>query len=66
MEKTTEDIVCHIRKWSLERISEIHEEVAGKQHDNGELDDAYAIYQEFEEWIEPEGTDIDLLSLEEQ
>ena len=66
MEKTTEDVVCHIREWSLERISEIHEGVAGKQHDNGELDDAYAIYQEFAEWIEPEGDDIELLSLEEQ
>ena len=55
MEKTTEEIVSHIREWSLERIADMHDEVAGTHHDIGQLDDAYAIYQEFEEWIEPKG-----------
>ena len=65
MEKTTEEIVSHIREWSLERISDMHEEVAANHHDIGQLDDAYAIYQEFEEWIEPKGEDIELLTLED-
>ncbi len=65
MEKTTEEIVSHIREWSLERIGEMHEEVASNHHDIGQLDDAYAIYQEFEEWIEPKGEDIELLTLED-
>ena len=65
MEKTSEEIVCHIREWSIDRIADMHEEVAGTQYDMGQLDDAYAIYKEFEEWIEPEGEDIELLSLED-
>jgi len=65
MEKTTEDVISHIRDWAVERVGEIHEEVAGKHHDDGRLDDAYAVYQEFAEWIEPEGEDIDLLCLDE-
>ena len=65
MEKTTEEIVSHIREWSLERIADMHNEVADNHHDIGQLDDAYAIYQEFEEWIEPKGEDIELLTLED-
>ena len=65
MEKTSEEIVCHIREWSIDRIADMHDEVAGTQHDMGRLDDAYAIYKEFEEWIEPEGEDIELLTLED-
>ena len=65
MEKTTEEIVSHIREWSLDRIADMHDEVAANHHDIGQLDDAYAIYQEFEEWIEPKGEDIELLTLED-
>ena len=65
MEKTTEEIVSHIREWSLERIADMHDEVAANHHDIGQLDDACAIYQEFEEWIEPKGEDIELLTLED-
>jgi len=64
MEKTSEEIVCHIHDWAVDRIADMHQEVADNQKDMGELDDAYAIYQEFAEWIEPEGEDIELLSLE--
>ena len=53
------------REWSIDRIADMHDEVAGTQHDMGRLDDAYAIYKEFEEWIEPEGEDIELLTLED-
>ena len=64
MEKTTEENISDIKDWALERIGEIHELVSIHQHDAGQLDDAYAIYQEFAEWIEPEGEEIDLLYLE--
>ena len=64
MEKTSEEIVGHIHDWAVDRIADMHQEVADNQRDMGELDDAYAIYQEFVEWIEPEGEDIELLSLE--
>ena len=64
MEKTTEEIVSHIREWSLERIADMHDEVANNHHDIGQLDDAFAIYKEFAEWIDPEGEEIDLLCLE--
>ncbi len=64
MEKTTEEIVDGIRDWALERVAEIHADVALHQHDQGQLDDAFAIYKEFAEWIDPEGEEIDLLCLE--
>jgi len=64
MEKTTEDIVAHVREWAIDKIGNLHEEVYKNQKDIGNLDDACAIYQEFVEWIEPETKEIDILSLE--
>ena len=54
MATTTEDIVGHIREWSLDRAAnmDIHKE------------DARAILAEFYEWIEPENEDLEILSLE--
>ena len=51
---TTEDIVGHIREWSLDRVAnmDLHKE------------DARAILAEFYEWIEPEGDELEIVSLE--
>ena len=65
MKLETEDIVAHARSWAIDRVGEIHEEVSYHKHDNGELDNAYAVYQEFAEWIEPESEDLEIVSLEE-
>ena len=54
METTTEDIVAHVREWSLERAADrsVSEE------------NARAILAEFYEWIEPEGDELEIVSLE--
>jgi hypothetical protein len=66
MEKTTEDIVAHVREWAIDRVGDLNEEVYKNQKDIGNLDDACAIYQEFVEWIEPETKELDILSLEQE
>ena len=43
MEQTTDDIVAHIREWSINKV-ESAESIGNKD----------AIYKEFEEWIELE------------
>ena len=65
MKMETEEIVSNIREWALSRVGDLHEEVSKQQHDFGELDDAYAVYQEFAEWIEPETSDLEIVSLDE-
>lgn len=54
MVMTTEDIVSHVRGWSLDRAADmdIHK------------DDARAILAEFYEWIEPDGNELEIVSLE--
>jgi len=54
MTATTEDIVAHVREWSLDRAADI----------SVPKEDARAIIAEFYEWIEPEDEDIDIISLE--
>ena len=50
----TEDIVAHVRDWSIDKIEEA--EVVG---------DKIALYAEFEEWIEIEDEgDLEIVSLE--
>ncbi len=44
MTATTEDIVAHVRSWSLDRAADM----------DVDKDDARAILAEFYEWIEPE------------
>jgi hypothetical protein len=54
MNATTEDIVSHIREWSIERVA-----------DKSVLrEDARAVLEEFYEWIEPEDDEIKILSIE--
>jgi len=53
---TTEEIVTHITEWSINRIKY-------GMTSNG---DALSIVAEFEEWIEPEGDRLEILSLEER
>jgi hypothetical protein len=54
MQTTTEDIVAHVREWSLDRAA-----------DKSVLrEDARAILAEFYEWIEPEDDELEIVSLE--
>jgi len=52
---TTEEIVAHIREWSIDRI----------KYGMTSSEDALSIVAEFEEWIEPEGDRLEILSLED-
>jgi len=54
MTATTEDIVAHVREWSLERVAS----------ESISKDDARSILAEFYEWIEPEGDELEIVSLE--
>ena len=54
MNATTEDIVAHVRTWSLDRAADM----------SVPKDDARAIIAEFYEWIEPEEEDLEIISLE--
>lgn len=54
METTTEDIVAHVRSWSIDRA-------ANKKISKA---DARAILAEFYEWIEPEDDELEIVSLE--
>ena len=56
METTTEDIVAHVRDWAIEKIELLHE---SDRHRN-----ARALLAEFEEWIEPDGDELEIVSLE--
>jgi hypothetical protein len=54
MTATTEDIVAHVRGWSLDRAADM----------SINKDDARAILAEFYEWIEPESDELEIVSLE--
>lgn len=54
MNATTEDIVAHVRSWSLDRASDM----------SVDKEDARAILAEFYEWIEPESDELEIVSLE--
>ena len=54
MNATTEDIVSHIREWSIERVAD----------KSVSREDARAVLEEFYEWIEPEDEEIEIVSLE--
>jgi hypothetical protein len=56
METTTEDIVIHVREWSLERAAD----------KSISKEDARSILAEFYEWIEPEDEEINIISIEPQ
>jgi hypothetical protein len=54
MNTTTEDIVAHLREWSLERAAD----------KSVSRDDARSILEEFYEWIDPEDDKIEIYSFE--
>ena len=54
MVMTTEDIVGHVREWSLDRAADM----------DVNKEDARAILAEFYEWIEPDGDELEIVSLE--
>ena len=54
MNTTTEEIVEHLREWSLERAAD----------KSISRDDARAVLAEFYEWIEPEDDEIEIYSFE--
>jgi hypothetical protein len=54
MNATTEDIVAHVRSWSLDRAADM----------SVNKEDARAILAEFYEWIEPESDELEIVSLE--
>ena len=58
MTATTEDIVAHVRDWAIDKIELLHE---SDRHRN-----ARALLAEFEEWIEPEGDELEIVSLEQE
>ena len=54
MNTTTEDIVSHVRDWSLERVAD----------KSISKEDARSILAEFYEWIEPEDDELEIVSLD--
>jgi len=54
MNATTEDIVAHVRTWSLDRAADM----------SIPKEDARAILAEFYEWIEPQNNKLEIFSLE--
>ena len=54
MNTTTEEIVGHLREWSLERAAD----------KSVSRDDARAIIEEFCEWIDPEDDEIEIYSFD--
>ena len=59
--ETLESTLSQIHDWSIDRIHELSEEFSESLK---ELDDAFAIQQEFAEWLNPNISDHDILSLE--
>ena len=54
MTTTTEEIVSHVRDWSLERVAD----------KSISKEDARSILAEFYEWIEPEDDELEIISLD--
>lgn len=55
MEKTTETLVGEITEWAMDRF-DIEKMPIG---------DCRALYEEFAEWFEPQGQELEVLSLDE-
>ena len=55
MKMETEDLVAHIRDWSIDAIE------SKRTH----VEDQLAIMEEFYEWINPNTDDLEIVSLEE-
>ena len=54
MNTTTEEIVSHVRDWSLERVAD----------KSISKEDARSILEEFYEWIDPEDDELEIVSLD--
>ena len=54
MATTTEDIVAHVREWSIDRAAD----------KSVSRENARAILAEFYEWIEPDSEELEIVSLE--
>ena len=54
MNTTTEDIVSHVRDWSLERVAD----------KSISKEDARAVLAEFYEWIDPEDDELEIFSFD--
>jgi len=54
MATTTENIVAHVREWSLDRAADM----------SISKEDARSILAEFYEWIEPDSDELEIVSLE--
>lgn len=55
MKMETEDIIAHIRNWSIDTI----------QTKKNSVEDQIAIMEEFYEWLSPDDDDLEIVSLEE-
>jgi len=55
MEKTTETLVSEITEWAMDRFN----------IEKLPIGDCRALYEEFAEWFEPQGQDLEVLSLDE-
>ena len=55
MEKTTETLVSEITEWAMDRFD----------IEKMPLGDCRALYEEYAEWFEPQGQDLEVLSLDE-
>ena len=55
MKMETEDLVAHIREWSIDTI----------ESKRTSVEDQLAIMEEFYEWINPDTDDLEIVSLEE-
>ena len=50
----TEDLVVHVKNWAMDRFL-----------DDIAMKDSLAIYQEFQEWMEPQGEELEIVTLDE-
>ena len=55
MKMETEDIIAHIRNWSIDTI----------EIKKNSVEDQIAIMEEFYEWLNPDDDDLEIVSLEE-
>ena len=55
MEKTTETLVSEITEWTMDRFD----------IEKMSIGDCRALYEEYAEWFEPQGQDLEVLSLDE-
>ena len=65
MTMETEEIVKHLRDWALSKIDDLHEVTDQRLYDDRRINDAYSIYEEFAEWIEPELEELEIVSIDE-